>query len=77
MKKRLKIAFYILGLILCIGNTTYLVLLLISSQNYRLVVAILFSLTMIIYGFRRMIKLIVEPAGEKQNEQEQTFWDRQ
>jgi hypothetical protein len=48
----------------------------ISSQNYRLIIGILFSLSMIIYGFRQMIKLIREPAGEKQNEQEQTFWTK-
>jgi hypothetical protein len=48
----------------------------ISSQNYRLIVGILFSLAMIIYGFRRMIKLIVEPTGDKQNEQEDTFWTK-
>lgn len=77
MKKRLKIAFYFLGLILCIGCVTYLVLLLISSQNYRLAIGILFNLAMAIYGFHRMIKLILEPAGERQNEQEQIFWDRQ
>jgi hypothetical protein len=76
MKKRLKIAFYFLGLIICIGCTTYLVFLLISSQNYRLIVGILFNLAMIIYSFRRMIKLIIEPASERQNEQEETFWTK-
>jgi hypothetical protein len=68
-----EIAFYILGLIFCIESTTYFVLSLISSQNYRLIVAILFILAITINGFRRMIKLIAEPAGEEQNEQEQTF----
>ncbi len=67
------IASYILCLIFCIENIIYFVLLLISSQNYRLIVAILFNFAMIFYGFRRMIKFIGEPAGEMQNEQEQTF----
>jgi uncharacterized protein YacL len=55
-----EIASHILCLIICIESATYLVLLLISSQHYRLIVAILFNLAMIIYGFHRMIKLILE-----------------
>jgi hypothetical protein len=69
-----QIASYILCLIICIECITYLVLLMFSSQNYRLIIGILFNLAMIIYGFRQMIKLIAEPAGERHNEQEQTIW---
>lgn len=74
MKRGRQIASYILCLIICIECITYLVLLMFSSQNYRLIIGILFNLAMIIYGFRQMIKLIAEPAGERHNEQEQTFW---
>ena len=71
-----EIASSILGLIICIECTIYFVLLMISSQNYRLIIGILFNLAMIISGFRQMIKLIREPASEKHNEQEDTFWTK-
>jgi hypothetical protein len=74
MKRSIEIAYYASGIIFCIGIAAYLVLLMFSSQNYRLIIGILFNLAMIIYGFRQMIKLIREPASERQNEQEQTFW---
>ncbi len=68
-----KITFYILELIVCIECATYSVLLLISRQDYRLIVAILLQLAFAIDCLRRMIKLIREPDGERQNEQEKTF----
>jgi hypothetical protein len=74
MKRSRKIAYYASGILFCIEIAAYLVLLMISSQNYRLIIGILFNLAMIIYGFRQMIKLIAEPAGERHNEQEQTIW---
>jgi NADH:ubiquinone oxidoreductase subunit 2 (subunit N) len=47
---------------------------LISNKHYVLVVAILFEIAVAINCFRRVIKLIGEPAGEKQSEQKQTSW---
>ena len=70
----MKIAYYAFGIIFCIGIAAYLTLLLALNKNYGLVVAILFDLALAINCFRQMIKLITEPAGERQNEQEQTFW---
>lgn len=68
-----KIAFYILGLIVWIECATYSVLLLVSSQDYGLIIAILFQLAFAINSVYCMIKLIREPTSEGQNKQEQTL----
>jgi hypothetical protein len=68
-----KIAVYILGLIVWIESIAYFVLSLISRQEYRLIIVIPFQVTFAVNYLYHMIKLIREPAGEKQNEQEQTF----
>jgi len=71
-----KILLHILGLIVNIESTTYFAVLLISRQDYHFIVGILFFLAMVIYYLCSMIKLLIESAGERQNEQEDTFWTK-
>lgn len=68
-----KILLHILGLIINIESTTYFVVLLILRQDYHFILGILFFLAIVIYYLCSMIKLLADPAGEKQNEQEDTL----
>jgi hypothetical protein len=68
MKRNRKIACYSSVIVFCIGATVYLALLLVPNKTVVIVVPILFSLFLANNCFFRMIKLIVEPAGERQSE---------